>query len=484
MADSDESNFECVVIGGGICGVSCIETISILSPLCKTLLISGSPLVKVATGVRQLTKTLEEFDVEERAFDWVESRNANIRVVSGQVTTVDSEKHVVHLADGRIFSYKMLCVCSGGKPKVIAENNPFVLAIRDTETVQEFVRKLADAKRIAIIGNGGIATEMVWELEGVDAVWVIKDSSISAAFVDAGAAEFFLDSWKNRKDKHPATCVQLKRIKYTNNDAAKITPFGSALGPDWATGLLMKGKSDHSSDFPIQLELNCEVKRILTPKEYAAVFGTPTESWPVYVELTNGKHFGCDFIVSATGVTPNVDFLQKTLPAGAFAVDGGVTVDDCMESMVKDIFVAGDACTAGWPFSPHWFQMRLWTQARQMGAYAAKCMLAKLNQEPITMDFTFELFAHATKFFGFKVILLSLFNGQRLGSDYEVLLRMTKGVEFIKLILKDGAVQGAVLIGETDLEETFENLILNGTDVSAYGEDLLNPDIDIDDYFD
>lgn len=28
--------------------------------------------------------------------------------------------------------------------------------------------------------------------------------------------------------------------------------------------------------------------------------------WPVYVELTNGKIYGCDFIVSATGVVPNV----------------------------------------------------------------------------------------------------------------------------------------------------------------------------------
>ena len=43
---------------------------------------------------------------------------------------------------------------------------------------------------------------------------------------------------------------------------------------------------------------------------------------------------------------------------------------------------------------------------------------------------------------------------------------------------------GAVLIGETDLEETFENLILNQMDLTPYGEELLNPDIDIEDYFD
>lgn len=55
---------------------------------------------------------------------------------------------------------------------------------------------------------------------------------------------------------------------------------------------------------------------------------------------------------------------------------------------------------------------------------------------------------------------------------------------FLQVVLSGGRMVGAVLIGETDLEETFENLILNQMDLTRYGEDLLNPDIDIEDYFD
>ena len=33
-------------------------------------------------------------------------------------------------------------------------------------------------------------------------------------------------------------------------------------------------------------------------------------------------------------------------------------------------------------------------------------------------------------------------------------------------------------------QETFENLILNQMDLSRFGESLLDPDIDIEDYFD
>ena len=41
-----------------------------------------------------------------------------------------------------------------------------------------------------------------------------------------------------------------------------------------------------------------------------------------------------------------------------------------------------------------------------------------------------------------------------------------------------------MLIGETDLEETFENLILNRVDVSHLGSQLLDPEHDLEDYFD
>lgn len=55
---------------------------------------------------------------------------------------------------------------------------------------------------------------------------------------------------------------------------------------------------------------------------------------------------------------------------------------------------------------------------------------------------------------------------------------------FVRVLLLRGRMQGAVLIGETDLEETFENLILNQLDLSQYGPDLLDPDAELDHVFD
>ncbi|XP_054135577.1 pyridine nucleotide-disulfide oxidoreductase domain-containing protein 1-like [Melozone crissalis] len=246
----------------------------------------------------------------------------------------------------------------------------------------------------------------------------------------------------------------------------------------------------------VHIEILCEVEKILLQQEFIHLQQTSLTFpkgeknveadevlWPVYVELTNGKIYGCNFIVSATGVVPNV---EPFLDGNNFAVgeDGGLKVDKHMHTSLPDVFAAGDICTAAWEPSPVWHQMRLWTQARQMGWYAAKCMAAEALGESIDMDFSFELFAHITKVFNYKVVVLGKYNAQGLGSEHELMLRCTKGHEYIKVVMQNSRMMGAVLIGETDLEETFENLILNQMDLSAYGEDLLNPDIDIEDYFD
>ena len=122
-----------------------------------------------------------------------------------------------------------------------------------------------------------------------------------------------------------------------------------------------------------------------------------------------------------------------------------------------------------------------------MGHLVAHSMTSKNPLEDIHLQFNFELFAHVTKFFGKKCIFLGLFNAQNLGKegqDYQIKLRVKPGIELVKLVIQHGRVIGAVLIGQTDLEETMENLILNKTDIRCYGEDFLSVDVDLEDLFD
>ena len=47
-----------------------------------------------------------------------------------------------------------------------------------------------------------------------------------------------------------------------------------------------------------------------------------------------------------------------------------------------------------------------------------------------------------------------------------------------------GRMIGAVLIGETEMEEAFQNLILDGIDLTSVGPSILDPELEIDHIFD
>lgn len=461
-----------VVIGGGIAGVSCSQSLSFLCPSETIILITASPMVKTVTNIVPLSKMLVKFDVVEKGTEEFSASYPLLHILEDIVVSVSSDTQSVFTKTGLVIKYKMLCVCTGGYPKLI-DSSPYTIGIRDTASVKEFESKIQNARRLVIVGNGGIATEIVHEIEGVEIIWVIKDKHISATFIDPGAAEFFQSQAHKSEAKKEKPQTTIKRLKYTVSEKCDENKLGAALGPDWHMNCrLSVGERKNTK---VTMEYKCEVKNISSPER--------TNEWPVYVELTNGKIYGCDLIISATGVTPSIPQIHGANPV-EMAEDGGIKVDWKMQTSVPGIFAAGDVCSASWDQAHHWFQMRLWTQARQMGMYAAKCMAASLAKDDVLQDFCFELFSHVTNFFGFKVVLLGLFNGQKLNDQYEILLRVTKGVEYVKLILKDGKMEGAVLIGETDLEEMCENLILNQLDLTPFGEDLLNPNIDIEDYFD
>jgi hypothetical protein len=362
---------------------------------------------------------------------------------------------------------------------------------------------------------------------------------------------------------------------------------GPAVGHFWASALAQgcrggggSGGGGGGGGARITLQLGAEVACVRdalsagTPLLYrsdgspAGAAGPPPlpppspPPWPLHVSLSNGAQWGVDCVVSPTGVTPCTGALPAWgagAPPAAFPTpgrffrgpDGGLLVNPRMQTTGSSaVFAAGDAATVAWPRAralagggaggpPLWFQMRLWSQARVSGAYAARNMASAAEDvEAGDGGVAFELFSHVTEVLGLKLVLLGAFNGQGLGVEaeeavrlrgsaavaaaaaagarcsgkgplpplppppppqqqqhacsspwgkVEVLLRVTPGVEFIQVVVVGGRVVGALLLGDTDLEETMENLILNKLDVrgpDGNAMDLLDPQVDLEDFFD
>lgn len=402
-----------VVVGGGIAGISCVEVLAFYHPTAEVILLTESPIIKAATNLVALGKSLTRFDIEEKH---ASSLPGNITVITERLHRINTSSKTIETTDGRVIAYGRLCLCTGARPKLIeqARNNAYVLGIRDTESVMEFQKRIAHSQRIAVVGNGGIASELVYELKNVAIDWIIKDKYVSQTFVDPGAAAFFQIRIEQgpRADDHTTKAPVLKRMRYGEEGNTSAPASGAALGPDWHTLFDLAGTT---KELPkaVTIHYGTEVQSVDTEPSTCS-------RWPVKVLLTNGERLECDLVVSATGVTPNRSFTADA--EFALGPDGGIAVNELMQTSIAGVYAAGDVVHANWQLASHWFQMRLWTQARQMGAMAGKSMSAEFNGEPVYADFCFELFGHVTQLFGHQLVLLGKYNGQGLGTNYEVLL--------------------------------------------------------------
>lgn len=159
------------------------------------------------------------------------------------------------------------------------------------------------------------------------------------------------------------------------------------------------------------------------------------EVFPVYALTSGGLVVGCDAIVSALGVEPAKGpvFLTSSQTKGLEQEDGWLAVDCRFRASEPGVYAAGDGCEVDSSLDrrcpevresgpTEWLQMRLWSQAKTMGQFAARNMIedwesggvnkGQAGWTPYPADpsmssaFPFQLFTHVTRFFGFRVILL------------------------------------------------------------------------------
>ncbi|CAG5104904.1 Oidioi.mRNA.OKI2018_I69.chr1.g1656.t1.cds [Oikopleura dioica] len=413
------NKFDVVVVGGGIAALELSDRDA------RIALVTGGNYVKRIKNIEILSSGLVEYDLEEclvqeAPFAKANDRNnktgqksneAELKVFGERAIAINKENKIVRLASGNDLFYRKLVLCTGAVPrKVPSLTSPeLVLSLRDTESALLLERKLQNSKKIAIFGDGGIALELVHNLKHVEIVWCSREKSFGQKFLDPVAMEFLLESAEQKNDEKKPK-VETKNCSYHEYTVPNVIGAevcqSAALGPSWYKhkGLKLAGTSNES-ERKITYHSGVELRDVVK-----------TESNAAQVILANGNKFVVDFVVLAIGVqaqTELVDGILELSPA-----DRGILVDSNMRSISDPcIYAAGDCCTThNWPSDeiPNWFQMRLWTQAIQMGKYAARCLVSHLDEQEALLDFCFTTFTHCTSFFGFRTALLGLYNAQTL----------------------------------------------------------------------
>lgn len=483
-----------VVIGGGVAGISCVESLfqefeNSTSHFKTVVLISESTLVKRVTSHELRGHQLEWLNVEECQLEVAFSNKPEglkLITIKGKVLKIIPSSRTLFYTTGTAVNsqgYDVISLCTGSKPRQLSlrsenlaeEITSKILVIRDTSTVLELKHRLSLCRKIVIIGNGGIGLELVDKIATCDKVWIIRDQSIGFTFFDSGAAKFLLDA---RRTTEKIQSRPPKNQDHTSTIIDRPEPgrFGPSLGPDWASGIKLEGNSalaDH-----LDIIYNDELENI----------DFDVDGSRLIVTTLSGKKVDCDLIVAAIGVVPDPPPVEGDSLL-LCEQDRGVVIDEQMRTSVPYIYAAGDVVSCDkWTHSDLWFQMRLWVQARQMGHYAGKCIVEHLANRDPSIYFNFDCFTHCTTFFGYKLILLGRYNLQHFAQDEspkcEIIARVNPSKDYVKLIIKEGRIIGAVLVGESGLEETVENLIQDQIDVSAYKDQILDGTVDIEDYFD
>lgn len=491
-----------VVIGAGVAGVSCLQSLFLDYDAAnanynKVILLSNTRIVKKIFDFRSTGRQLESFDVlESDNLDDLYSlvpEGLEFQFVMGFVQHIDSSNKTVLFIRGDDdqegnLPYDILCLCNGSKPRKLIENirpeiDSKVIVIRDTDTVKDLQDKLSQCQRLVIVGNGGISLELVAKVTNCEKIWVVRDDYIGCTFFDSGAAKFLLDAFTS-KTHDPDLSSQKPKTNPFHSASDKIQNveidrfYGPALGPKWSENFELKGKC--SGVKLVDIIYNDDVIDI-------RLDSNKVEN-QVKVITRNGSEIDCDLVVSAIGVIPNNLEVYGSNDLKKSCTDNGILVDSQMRTSVKDVYAAGDVASCdNWTHSKLWFQMRLWTQARQMGYYAGKCIAAHLADQDPSIYFNFDCFTHCTSFFGYKLVLLGRYNAQGVTKheNMQVIVRVIPSKEYVKVLIDaDGRIVGAVLVGDSGLEETVENLMHDGIDISHIKDQLLDDTVDIEDYFD
>lgn len=292
-----------VILGNGPAGVVAAEQIRKQRPHDSIVMVGAEPeppysrmaipyllIGKVGEKGTHLRKDPDHF------------KRQNIVEVQARATRLDTKGKLVHLDNGQQLPYDKLLIATGARPispPIAGVNLPGVYPCWTLENARHIIELAKPGSRVLQMGAGFIGCIIMeaLALRGVKLTVVEMGNRMVPRMMTEGAGSMIRD-WCIAKGVNVHCSTKVEAIEQGGKPAGLMGKIGAALG--------MGGGA--SSDAPL------------------------------LAKLSNGETLECDLIISATGVKPNLDFLEGS----GLEVDQGLLVDDHMQTNVPDVFAAGD----------------------------------------------------------------------------------------------------------------------------------------------
>jgi NADPH-dependent 2,4-dienoyl-CoA reductase/sulfur reductase-like enzyme/pSer/pThr/pTyr-binding forkhead associated (FHA) protein len=264
---------------------------------------------------------------------------------------------------------------------------------------------------------------------------------------------------------------------------------GGPLGLEWAQGLhargipatyLVRGRSllestlDPTASDLLLSRLRAAGVDVRTEEEVEEAVADRNGRLAA-VRLRNaGERLKCQLLGAAIGVRPNVLFLTGS----GIAVDRGVTVDDRMQTSVNAIYAAGDVAEVFDEALGARRSIGLWEVAGLQARVAARNMAG--GDEPYRLGAVY----HATRLFDLDFAAVGD-QSARPADDVRIDFPRGKGrIAYRKLILRDGVVAGACMLGSRSERvrlrgRALQRLATERVDVTSVADRLLDSAFDL-----
>jgi NAD(P)H-nitrite reductase large subunit len=179
------------------------------------------------------------------------------------------------------------------------------------------------------------------------------------------------------------------------------------------------------------------------------------------VQLSNGQAVDCHLVISAAGVTPNLELLQGS----GVATDRGVLVNDYLQSSQPDIYAAGD-CAQSKDFSSDTTVVHaIQPVASEQGRIAA------LNMTGRTTRYEGSFSMNVLDTLGLIAASFGLWMGVEGGEQVE--LSDPPHFRYLNLQFRDDVLVGATSLGMTQHVGILRGLIQSETRLGKWRERLL-----------
>jgi NADPH-dependent 2,4-dienoyl-CoA reductase/sulfur reductase-like enzyme len=331
-----------VILGAGPAGVIAAETLRKYAPQDSILVIGDEPeppysrmaipyllIGKVGEPGTHLRHDPEHFD------------RLRIELRHGRCTAVDVRQRTVALDNGGSVAFDTLLIATGSspaRPPISGIDLPGVHNCWTLADARAIMSRAGDGARVLQMGAGFIGCIIMEALavRGVQLTVVEMGDRMVPRMMGPTAGSMIKD-WCERKGVRVFTGARVDTIEPAGDDAAGER-----------RGVLEKVAS--------LLHLD----------------GGPA-SRPLRVRLSTGQTLEADLVISATGVKPNIDFLQGS----GIACERGVLADTHMQTNVPGIFTAGDCAEAFDRFTGQQVVSAIQPNAADQARVAAMNMLGK-----------------------------------------------------------------------------------------------------------